>query len=99
MPQSGFSSLDTRDVIATATCTAGSNIISSLSGGLGGVQWWYWLPEGMNIVLAGCGTSGANLNAIILSDDGTQLTVDPAASTSQTAATITYRGAAIVKGQ
>jgi hypothetical protein len=97
MPQTGYSSLDTTDVISTGTCNL-DGTVTSLSGGLGSGTWWYWFPEGMNIVLPGCGTGGTTLNAEVIADDGLKLTVSPAPSVSA-ATSITYQAATVNNAQ
>ena len=62
MPQTGYSSLDTTDVISTGTCNL-DGTVTSLSGGLGSGTWWYWFPEGMNIVLPNCGIANVGTPA------------------------------------
>jgi hypothetical protein len=51
-----------------------------------------WLPEGMNITIAGAGEMGGDLHARILMNDGTGLTLDTKAGTAVTGAALTYQG-------
>ena len=48
-----------------------------------------WLPVGMNVVIAGAGANGADLNGRIVANDGINLTLDTPAGSSLTAANVT----------
>jgi hypothetical protein len=52
---------------------------------------YFWLPEGMNITVAGAGVAGADMNAKVLANNVTTLTLDTAATTAVTGANITYQ--------
>jgi hypothetical protein len=60
-----------------------------------GQFWWYGLPVGMNVTVAGAGADGG-LNAQILADDGKKVTLDTAATTPVTGAHITWQGGAVI---
>jgi hypothetical protein len=68
-PLFGYGSEDTTNVEATGNMTAGQTTITNLAGSsyCGGAPFWYYcLPEGMNITIAGAGPEGVDLNARIL---------------------------------
>jgi hypothetical protein len=102
-PAVGFGSEDTTHAQATGNMTAGQNTITNLTGTsyCAGAQFWYYcLPVGMNITVAGAGASGADLNARITAlQDSTgtasvpdTIVLDTSATTPVTSANIKYQG-------
>ena len=77
------------DVIVTVNMTAGSNVATIASNV---TRSWNDLPPGMNVSIAGAGPSGGALNARIVDNDGTNLTLDAPASTTVSGANLTYQG-------
>ncbi len=86
-PTVGYGSQVT-DVIVTGSVEAGSTTVTDVTASTGT---YMWLPEGMNITIAGAGAGGANLNAKVLVNNVTTLTLDTAATTAVTGANITYQ--------
>jgi hypothetical protein len=103
----GYFSFDTADPVSTGDLGEGSATITNLGAGCadvtaGGVAclvpgsyWWYGLPVGMNITIAGAGEGGA-LAAQVVGNDGTQVTLDTAAATAVAGAIITWQGGQVV---
>lgn len=86
-PKIGYASLNTA-VVVTADIEKDSMIATIVSNGTGA----YWaLPPGMNIKIVGAGAEGADLNARILKNDGTNLTLDTAASTTVSGAELKFQ--------
>jgi hypothetical protein len=67
---------------AADTCTVG---------GISGYSPFSWIPPKMNIVIKGAGIAGADLSAKVLSNDGTTLTLDTAASTTVSKAKLLWQ--------
>ncbi|NNU89754.1 glycosyl hydrolase family 28-related protein [Anoxybacillus sp. CHMUD] len=88
-PKIGYGCVDTTVVPVTVNATAGSNIATIASNVTGDYR---WLPVGMNITIAGAGASGADLNARILENDGTNLTLDTTIGTTVSGANVNYQG-------
>lgn len=91
----GFFGLSTL-TITTANISSSSTTLNGFTGGSGSTTWYHWLPPGANISIAGAGVAGATLNAKVLANDGTNVTLDTAASTSVTGANVTYQVPTVV---
>lgn len=93
----GFWGLST---LTITTCNMSSSVnptqMTGCTGGSGSTTFYHWLPPGANISVAGAGAAGGVLNAMVISDDGTTVTLDTAASTTVTAANVTYQVPTIV---
>jgi parallel beta-helix repeat protein len=87
-PKIGFGSINT-SIIVTVNIDSGSNIATIAANSTGDYK---WLPEGMNIKIAGAGEAGADLNARILKNNVTFLVLDVNASTTVAGANLTYQG-------
>lgn len=92
-PKIGYGCLDTTSVIVTVNMTSGSTTATIVSGVTGS---YTWLPDGINVTIAGAGAAGAALNARVLSNSGTSLVLDTAASTTVTGANLTYQALTLV---
>lgn len=95
-PKIGYGCLDTVSVIVKVNMQAGSRVAhisatfaqdSAIKGDL------RWLPPGMNIVVAGAGASGADLEARVMTNNGTvQMLLNAEAGTAVADAPVTYQG-------
>jgi hypothetical protein len=86
-PTIGYGSL-VADVIVTGSMEEASSTVTDVTTSTGT---YMWIPEGMNITVAGAGVGGANLNARVLANNKTTLILDTAATTAVTGANITYQ--------
>ena len=86
----GYGSVDTTTVVGTVSATSGSTTVTL------GTADWRWLPEGMNVTIAGAGASGAALNARVLKNNKTTVILDTAASTTVTGTNLTMQGVTLV---
>jgi hypothetical protein len=86
-PKIGFGSLYTNSIV-TVDIESGSKV-ATIKLDVNGAYWA--LPEGMNVSIAGAGVAGVALTARIIRNDGTNITLDTAASTTVVGANLTYQ--------
>lgn len=91
-PSIGYASLDTTTVVVTASITSGSKVATITASALD----YRSIPPGMNITIVGAGAAGADLNARVLSNDVTTITLDTAASTTVSGANVKYQALTLV---
>lgn len=87
-PKIGYGSLITDNIVSVTTVSNSNEI--SISSNLTGD--FTWLPEGMNIIIAGAGADGGNLSARIMKNNKTSLVLDVNAATAVSGANLTYQG-------
>ena len=87
----GFWSQDDRIIVSRGDKTAGGNEITYLGGGSAGAKWVYDLLVRVNIMVAGTGPKGQDLNATVTANNGSSMFLNIRALGSVSGASIRYR--------